>query len=226
MKGVLIFFGGVLVGIGSSFIFVKKKLIPSLREEIKKECNDVIYYENDIFADVDGDDDEVLEIVNEPVTPTVNKKKEAPKPETDYTVYFSNSKKEKKKEQEKQDDEDKTVEEELKKKYLSQESETDISGVGPYVIDEGSFDEFSDYTAHTFLLFSDGIVIDDETEEVLDADPKLIFGETAFEELKKPNNPGMVYVRNDETKSDYCLELRPYPFDGPDTPPIKLDDWG
>lgn len=218
MKGVFIFIGGVLTGVLATTLYVKKKLIPELRSEIYKECERDARGGNDIYADVSegySEDDKIQEIVVEPGI-TQNKRKEAPKPTMDYTGYFTKAELQKKGV--------KVEELNISKPESDKTERTDISGPGPYVIDASSFDEYSDYTARTFVFYSDGVVLEDEEEEILDADPKLVFGETALEELNKPENGGVVFVRNDETKSDYCLELRPYPFDGFDAPLVN-DNW-
>ena len=104
------------------------------------------------------------------------------------------------------------------------ESET----AAPYIIDEESFDEFSGYRAITFEVYSDGVILDDETEEELDADPELVFGKTAMDELER-SPEGVVCVRDDTKKCDYRLERKDYPANGPiNTLPLEPPeiDWG
>ena len=217
MKGLLIFVGGFATGVVATLLYVKKKVLPDMREEVEKQCKEEV--DDDIFgsftAGYSGSDD-VLDIVNEPkMRPITGAKEKSGKP-TDYTKCFKDEKQ----------NVDAVSKTEVKKEKKETEKKPghDILGVGPYLIDADEFDNYSDYRARTFLLYSDGVVLEDEVEEILDADPELVFGKQALEELQKPENGGMVYVRNDETKSDYCLELRSYPFDGLE-PPSPSDDW-
>lgn len=207
MKNLLIFLGGVAVGIVSTAIYVKKKLVPDLVEEIERKNGEAASDYAEYWAE--GDEAETDDYKEDSVLEAPVKVKKTGKPvATDYTQFS--------KESEKKDDGKKVVE-----PNNSAPEETPGGGTDPYVIDASEFDMFSDYQAHQFVMYADGVVIDDETDEELDADPKLVFGVTAMDALKKEE---VVFVRDDSKKQDYCIERRDIPFDGPDYPDPE-DDW-
>lgn len=207
MKNLLIFLGGVAVGIVSTAIFVKKKLVPDLVEEIERKNGEAA----SDYAEYWAEDDtvETAEYKEESILEAPVKVKKTGKPvATDYTSFS--------KETEKKDTGKKVVE-----PNSSVPEETPSGGTEPYLIDASEFDMFSNYQAHQFVMYADGVVVDDETDEELDADPELVFGVTAMEALKKDN---IVFVRDDSKRQDYCVERRDIPFDGPDYPDPE-DDW-
>ena len=83
---------------------------------------------------------------------------------------------------------------------------------------------YADYTSNSFIMYSDGVVLDDETEEILDEEPVKVFGKTALDELNK-GDTSLIYIRDDTKKKDYALERRDYPFDGPEGLSPGDDDW-
>ena len=207
MKNLLIFLGGVAVGVLSTAIYVKKKLVPDLVEEIERKNGEAASDYAEYWTD--GDEAETDDYKEDGVLEAPVKVKKTGKPvATDYTQFS--------KESEKKDDGKKVVE-----PNSSAPEETHVGGTDPYLIDASEFDMFSDYQAHQFVMYADGVVIDDETDEELDADPELVFGATALEALKKEE---VVFVRDDSKKQDYCIERRDIPFDGPDYPDPE-DDW-
>ena len=207
MKNLLIVLGGVAVGVLSTAIYVKKKLVPDLVEEIERKNGEAASDYAEYWTD--GDETETDDYKEDGVLEAPVKVKKTGKPvATDYTQFS--------KESEKKDDGKKVVE-----PNNSAPEETHIGGTDPYLIDASEFDMFSDYQAHQFVMYADGVVIDDETDEELDADPELVFGTTAMDALKKEE---VVFVRDDSKKQDYCIERRDIPFDGPDYPDPE-DDW-
>lgn len=199
MKEPMIFLCGVVVGVVGSMIYIKKKLVPALTEEIKIKLAEEDAEPVDI-SDVEGlhdyiDDDEDNEYVL--TDPAVRvKRKPVKEQNTDYSKYAKAF--EKKIAEEPTDENAKEL--------------TEIGGTDPYVIGENEFDERSSYQAHAYEIYSDGIVFDVESREILDADPEVVFGKTAMEALSE-HPDGVVYIRDDSKKRDYRLERTDYPFD-------------
>lgn len=209
MKNLLIFLGGVAVGIVSTALYVKKKVVPDLVEEIERKNGEAASDYAEYWADSDEQtaDEEKYEYVtvqNGPTEANKTNSKNRKASTMDYTQFS------------KEPTEGKTNE-----PMKVEPEEPPAAGTEPYLIDASEFDTYSSYQAHRFVMYSDGVVIDDETDEELDGDPKLIFGATAIDALKKDN---VVFVRDDSKKQDYCVERRDIPFDGPDYPDPE-DDW-
>ena len=207
MKGLLIFLAGALAGSVGTLIYVKECVVPKIEEDVREEIKNDKYYD-DFSA-------EPAEEVNYMPEDNLDESKFASRPEkrpaetfekVNYTQYSGTVSKEAKKEE--------------------KPIPNDISGTEntePYLIDAESYDEYSSYSAHSFEVYADGIVLDEDTEEILDADPELVFGKLAMDELKKAPD-GMIYVRDDSKKSDYCLERCDIPFDG--LSPTDDEEWG
>ena len=79
-----------------------------------------------------------------------------------------------------------------------EEKEEDIM-VKPYLIDQDEWDD-SDYLQETLYCFEDGIITD-EMENVLD-DAEELVGDEAVEWLQE-SGKDYIYVRNDNTETDY-----------------------
>lgn len=196
MKEPMIFLCGVGVGVVGCLIYIKKKLIPDLTEEIKLKLSEEELEPVDI-SDVEDindymDDDEDDEYV---VTDPKVKQKLVKAQNTDYSKYA------------------KAFEKKVKEESTDEDAKelTEVGGTDPYVIDESQYDEHSNYQAHAYEVYSDGIVFDIDAEEILDADPDIVFGKTAMEALSESPD-GVVHVRDDSKKRDYRLERTDYPF--------------
>lgn len=204
MKGAMIFICGFLTGSLATLFYVKKRVIPALKEELEKEherdtAGDIL--EASAAADSYTDEEQILTDTGVPTSGKVSVKTAPNGVQTlkvDYTVYSKG--------------EEGDISAQSKAAQVTVEQPAQEL---PYVIDANSYDEYSDYTAHCFVIYADGVVIDDDTEEILDADPMEVFGETAMIQLNNADD-NMVYVRDDTKKTDYCLERRDYPFDGPE----------
>ena len=197
---------GLAVGVGGSAFFVKKWLIPDLKEEIENEMyrdrEDDLATSNDIRASYDdvseaNEQEFISNSVNKPDV-KVETFNDVQAVKVDYSRYSKSYSEDTKREM---DEETANME------------TTEIGGTDPYVIDANSYDEYSNYKSHSFELYSDGVVIDSETEEILDADPEQVFGSTAMDILRNGEEP-TVFVRDDSKKSDYCIERIDFPFDG------------
>ena len=212
MKGLLIFFSGVAVGAIGSMLYIQKFVIPELREEVEKEQSATIV--SDIPEDPKEKETEEPETISYPYDSNAKERVNEIKKEQhylDYTKFTSVTDVPEAKFKEK---------EEKSEAVVTEEEQT-----APYIIDEESFDEFSGYRAITFEVYSDGVIIDSETQEELDADPELVFGKTAVDALE--NDPsGIVCVRDDTKKCDYRLERIDYPADGPDISSPPEINWG
>ena len=202
MKSAMIFLCGVALGIGGTLLYVKKSLIPELELQIREKLSEEQYGKEvteegkapaDIFYGKEEEDEEVV------VTNPKAKMKAPSTAKTDYSKYAK-------------DFEKKVAE---KKDGENAKELTEVGGTDPYVIDEESYDTFSTYTAHAFEVYSDGVVFDIEENDILDADPVLIFGQTALDELSSAPD-GVIFVRDDAKQRDYRLERRDCPFDGPE----------
>lgn len=217
MKSLWIFLSGVAVGAVGSMVYIKKFVIPALRTELEKEKSEEI-------------PDLEMENVKEPeegesewVTVTDSEAKERVKEiqkEKQYLDYskFSGT----------VTSVSSAVTPEAEKGKETMTVVSDEEQTEPYIIDEESFDEFSGYRAITFEVYSDGVIIDDESEEELDADPELVFGKLAMDTLEKEPT-GVICVRDDSKKCDYRLERKDYPANGPiDHLPFEPPeiDWG
>lgn len=214
MKGFAIFLSGAVLGAAGSALYFALRVAPEMRktavdeamkiaeEEVKKELHD--------YAPDASETDEHT-VVKEDPSELKRKVREALK--TDYLDYTKFSG-------------EVAVEEKDISEAKGSES-TERGGEVPYVIDEGDFDEYSGYTCLTFEVYSDGVFIDAASEEELDADPELVFGRDALDELEKSIS-GIVCVRDDSKKCTYRLERKDYPANGPDDilPPGPEIDWG
>lgn len=211
MKNLLIFLGGVATGAVCSLLYLNKYVIPELRKEAEKEQEakteyDISEEEKPGFDYAEGSEEPDVVVRGDDAKKLV-KDMASKKDYHDYTKY-SAGEESKGEEPEEPDDED-----------------AEAVSSGPYIIDEDELNEYSSYHTFTFDVYSDGIFMDAETEEVLDADPLATFGETAIEELKK--HP-IVCVRDDTRKCEYRLENKDVPFNEPDdilAPPPEID-WG
>ncbi|MBE6724917.1 MAG: hypothetical protein E7576_06945 [Ruminococcaceae bacterium] len=210
MKNVLIFLSGAVFGVIGSMLYVKKYLIPALREDLEQEAEEKAQAGPGVCY-IPETEDEPEKEETYPGDPVVTEKKN---PSTrvaavnvDYSKYSRET-------------------EEISSVPAAEPETTVTENTEPYLIDAGSFDEYSNYRAHNFTMYADGIIIDDETEEILDADPELVFGKTALEELKTSADR-VVYIRDDSKKQDYSLERSDYPFNGPAEPyrSADPDDW-
>ena len=204
MKGAMIFICGFLTGSLATLFYVKKRVIPALKEELEKKherdaAGDIL--EASVAADSYTEEEQILTDTGVPASGEVVVKTAPNGVQTvkvDYTVYSKG--------------EEGDISTQSKAAQVTVEQPAQEL---PYVIDANSYDEYSDYTAHCFVIYSDGVVIDDDTEEILDAVPMEVFGETAMIQLNNAED-NTVYVRDDTKKTDYCLERRDYPFDGPE----------
>lgn len=229
MKNVLIFLAGAAAGAVSVAIYVKKKLVPAIREELEikmqMEAQAVPNY-SEYYGAGGGEKSEEDEEEIEPVSssPKHNSPTKSAKVKvTDYTSYAVESVVDDL--EDKVNDISKKVEEQAKAIAAQQTKpeETETRGSGPYVIDPGSYDMYSDFEAHEYVIYADGVVIDDETEERLDKDPELVFGKTAMDILESGRD-SIVFVRDEALKRDYSITRSDVPFDGPDYPDPE-DDW-
>lgn len=206
MNKFVAFLCGLAVGVGGSAFFVKKWLIPDLKEEIENELyrdkEDALATSQDIRAsynDISESNEQefISNSVNKPDV-KVETRDDVQAIKVDYSRYSKSYSEDTKRE--------------MDEEAMGAET-TEIGGTEPYVIDANSYDEYSNYKSHSFELYSDGIVIDSETEEILDADPEQVFGTTAMDILRGGEEP-TVFVRDDSKKSDYCIERIDFPFDG------------
>lgn len=216
MKGLLIFLAGAAAGAIGTLIYVRKKLVPEIKDEMYRLAEEELQmnspeptYDASEYVSEDKEPQPVIKTVKLPTQTYVTA--------TDYTNYSKTAVVA-----------NKFVEvQEQKAEVEPEPNATQSGGTDPYLIDAGSYDEYSDYNAHTFVMYSDGVVIDDESEEILDADPELVFGKTAIEILKS-GKEDIVYVRDDSKKQDYSIERNDFPFDGPTDVYKTFDpnDWG
>lgn len=201
MKGLICFLTGAAVGAVGTFFYIQKYVIPQIKDDILQENaeKEPEKEQGDIkrFAAPTEDDSVPDPVVSDYASRTsaqakvlVDYSNYSRDPSTTITTATVNE----------------TPKEEIK--------DATADGGTPYLIDANSFDEFSSYNAHAFVLYSDGVVIDDDTEEILDEDPELVFGKTAMDVINS-GKEDIIYIRNDEKKQDYSLERRDYPFDGP-----------
>lgn len=216
MKGLFCFLTGAAIGAIGTFLYFQKFVVPEIKADILKNeeekqqavVNKIINAGINPFDVLKNGEKKEEELV---ISDYATRTEKTQKVLVDYTNYS-------------RDPETATI---TVKEEPKEEADKENYGT-PYLIDPDSFDEFSpSYTAHAFVIFSDGVVIDDETEEILDEDPELVFGKTAMDELDK-GDIDIVYIRNDEKKQDYSLERRDYPFDGPSgnyIPVLDPDDW-
>lgn len=213
MKSALYFLAGIAVGALGTFLYVQKYVIPEIKDNIRKEENELTQAEEQTQVSYTNESVEEDPVVSDYAsrTHTQTVKGEF----KDYSNYS-------------RDPEHTFMSETSSTEASLKENTGSNSDAGtPYLIDAGSFDEYSGYTAHTFVIFSDGVVIDDESEEILDEDPELVFGKTAMDVLTS-GKEDIIYIRNDEKRQDYSLERRDYPFDGPEQTFLINDpnDWG
>lgn len=213
-KNVLIFLGGVAVGVGCTALWVAKKLVPELREEATRKAQEDIYTFPDYSEYLNDEEEEKKPNDEEPSAPPASEMKAQAQanrtaPAVDYSKYAPKT--------------EKKVEENPARRLNENipAPQTDIErGIEePYLIDRSEFDIRGDYRAHSYTIYANGVVVDDETDETLDIDPEKKFGKTAVEELKKGD---IVYVRDEANKYDYRIEQSDFDYE----PPDDDDDWG
>lgn len=218
MKNLWIFLSGVAVGAVGSMFYVKKFVIPALRTELEKETSEEIPdLETPTKEEPEEDNREEWVAVTDSEAKERVKEIQKEKQYLDYSKFSGTV-----------TSVSGAITPEAEKGKETMTVVSDEEQTEPYIIDEESFDEFSGYRAITFEVYSDGVVIDDESEEELDADPELVFGKTAMDALDKEPT-GVICVRDDSKKCDYRLERKDYPANGPiDTLPFEPPeiDWG
>lgn len=99
-------------------------------------------------------------------------------------------------------DEDKETYRDIVENYKEGGSESMEIGTPPYVITYEEFNEIDDYETMCLNHYSDGIVADDWGEIIEDID-NVIGEDFASHFGDDPDEPDIVYVRNDRLKTDY-----------------------
>lgn len=218
MKSLWIFLSGVAVGAVGSMVYIKKFVIPALRTELEKEKSEEIPdLEMENVKKPEEDESEWVTVTDSEAKERV-KEIQKEKQYLDYSKFSGTV-----------TSVSGAVTPEAEKGKETMTVVSDEEQTEPYIIDEESFDEFSGYRAITFEVYSDGVIIDDESEEELDADPELVFGKIAMDTLEKEPT-GVICVRDDSKKCDYRLERKDYPANGPmidilyDAPEIDLEN--
>lgn len=211
MKGVIIFLSGVAVGALGTAIWTMKKLVPEMREEAAREARESMReipdYSMYLTDEEDTEDsgkeeepaaDDVPAPAPSEVKKAVQENREAPK--VDYSRYSDKKKAERKTEKKESADN-------------SEEQE-------PFVITPSEFNIRGGYLAKAYSIYQNNVIIDDDSDEMVDINPLDVFGKTAMEELKKE---GIVYVQDDANKRYYRVEEMECDYEGPD--PEDEDDY-
>lgn len=166
---------GLAVGFCSSWLILKNKYA---KEE----------YEEDSCEDTD--------VKDEPETTAKSEETEEKRDETISAVRFNADKGDIKEFVEKLKNEDfKEVARDYTNTYLKEPLEY------PYAIAPDEFGEFSDYETIELILFSNGVITDDEGEPV-DDDITDMIGEDFASHFGEYEDDA-VYIRNDERMADY-----------------------
>lgn len=208
MKNVLIFLAGLATGAVGTLIYMRKCVVPAIRDEVARENSEREWADYD-YSEYQGLSDEEIEALNKP--DEEDKKLEPIDPKTtifkvgkpkDYTVYSKEETLSEKKEAEviitKPASDKKKV-----------ELVEDDGGWDPYVIDASEFEVDPRYTSRSFYYHTDGVVLDEDTGDRLNEDPKLVFGDTAMRELEEN---GIVYIRDDAKLQEYVVEMVNAPY--------------
>ena len=213
-KNVLIFLGGVAVGVGGTMLWVVKKLVPELREEATRKAQEEIHTFPDYSEYLYDEEEAEKPEKDEPPAPSASEMKAQAQanrtaPAVDYSKYAPKT--------------EKKVEENPARKKPENapapRNEIERGIDEPYLIDQSEYDIRGDYRAHSYTIYANGVVVDDDTDEAVDIDPHKKFGKTAMEELAKGD---IVYVRDDTAKYDYRIEQSDFDYE----PPDDDDDWG
>ena len=206
MKGLVCFIAGATFGALGTLIYVKKRVIPEIKDDLRKELEEEQQAYEESSADIsEGYKPKVVE--SGTVIIDSSDTKIAGTYNTHSVEYTNYSK-----------DPVTTVETKI------EEPKEEKNVEEPYLITAAEFEMYADYTSNSFVMYSDGVVLDDETEEILDEEPVKVFGKTALDELNK-GDTNLIYIRDDTKKKDYALERRDYPFDGPEGLSPGDDDW-
>lgn len=210
MKGVIIFLSGVAVGALGTAIWTMKKLVPEMREEAAREAResmreipDYSMYLTDEEDTEDGGKEEepASDDIHAPapapseVKKAVQENRETPK--VDYSRYSDKKKAERKAPAESTEEQEE-----------------------PFVITPSEFNIRGGYLAKAYSIYQNNIIVDDDSDEVVDINPLDVFGKTAMEELKKE---GVVYIQDDSNKRYYRVEEMECDYEGPD--PEDEDDY-
>lgn len=228
MKGLVCFIAGTTLGALGTLIYVKKRVIPEIKDDLRKELEEEQQaYETTTTADISKEYEPKVVDTGTVIIDTPNPSYAGAYNThmVDYSTYSKGS--------------DPAVNSTVTTQTIhinSSVAETaqDIQNNAevkeeknveePYLITAAEFEMYADYTSNSFVMYSDGIVLDEESEEILDEEPVNVFGKTALEELKKAD-VDLIYIRDDTRKKDYALERRDYPFDGPEGMNPGDDDW-
>lgn len=224
MKNVIIFLSGVAVGALGTALWTMKKLVPEIREEAARKAQEEAreipdysqYLEDDENEEQEEEADKKDDIPSPPPSEakkTVQENRETPY--MDYSRYGDEPAKPEKSPEEKPG-------EKKPKKSRKQEPEIEADDGGPYVIDPSEFDIRGDYRTKSYSMYTNGIIVDDDTGTVVDINPARVFGETAMKELEKED---VVYVRDEANRREYRVEMFDFEYDGPD-PEDEDYDWG
>jgi hypothetical protein len=224
MKNVIIFLSGVAVGVLTTALWTTKKLVPEIKaeaarkaQEEAREIPDYSQYLEDEEETEEGDEADKEDDI--PPAPPADAKKTIQEnrevSSVDYSRYADEPVKAEKKPEEKPG-------EKKQKKPRKQEPETEVDDGGLYVIDPSEFDIRGGYRTKSYSMYTNGIIVDDDTGTVVDINPTMVFGETAMKELEKED---VVYVRDEANKREYRVEMFDFEYDGPD-PEDEDYDWG
>lgn len=222
-----VFLGGVAVGGLGTFIFMTKSVIPKLKREIRirtvNELQGAEFMDGEdllMGESYDSRQDERIVITENPVK-AASSNNSVSAQSVDYSGYSKASASSTPVSAPAPAPEEDEELDDMDREYV-------YGHIEPYIIDEGSFDEYSSYRSKTFEVYTDGVIFDVEADEILDADPVSVFGSSIMEDfMSYKSREDVICVRDDAKKFDYRLERRDVPFNGPtgNYIPSNPDDW-
>lgn len=174
VKGLLIFLGGVGTGVFGAYRFLKKKFYEDFDNKVNEKVNEEV---DKRIQDMCSEDVKSMETIVETI-------KEAYKPENvnafiDSLGYSS-------------------VNDQIPQRKEDVHMTSSSNGPDVYIIAPEEFEEEAEYDSQFFTLYSDGVLVDDNNEEV--EDPEKILGENWIDYLEEASS---VYFRNDDIQVDF-----------------------
>lgn len=76
-----------------------------------------------------------------------------------------------------------------------------VTKLEPYTISPNDFGDYMDYEQETLTYYSDGVLVNDDTEEKLNI--KDTVGEFFADHFGENDDPDIVYVRNDDLRKEF-----------------------
>lgn len=194
INGILIFTGGALAGAGGAYLYLKNVFDKIIEEDAEKIRSEYIKQIDDLKDEINQLEIEVKALEEEPVLvasapaeekkPKKTAKKKKTSDKVDYNAIIDN----------------------LNNGVYSSKGSEDMKK-GPYAISDEDWYDDKMQNKETVTYFEEDGTVCDENEEIIPNGLDLI-GEDNLE-YKDEYEEGILYVRNEDTGSDYRVVIEP-----------------